>query len=88
MSFFIVRELNGAQEEVQSVFNGLFHLDGRFPVQAAFRVANARFTMLNIPVAFTVVIAAFHFAEAGERREAIAQRMALEAGRAAFPPAL
>lgn len=40
--------------------------------------------MLNVLVALSVVIAAFHFTEAGERREAIAQRMTFEAGEQHF----
>ncbi|OMP10892.1 hypothetical protein COLO4_04188, partial [Corchorus olitorius] len=77
---FSVHQFYRAQEEVQRMLNGLFHLHLRLPVQAAFGVADARFAMLNVLIALAVVVAAFHFAEAGKRREAIAQRMAFEAG--------
>ncbi len=66
---FIVHQFNRAQKEVQRVFDRFFHLHLRLPVQAAFGVADARLTMLNVLVALSVVIAAFHFTEAGERRK-------------------
>lgn len=54
------------------MFHGLFHFDRRHPVQAAFRVANAGLTVLDVLITFpSVIIAAFHFAESGKRRETI-----------------
>ena len=72
--------LKGSQEEVERIIDGGIHRHGRRPAQQPARVADRRFAVLDILIAFAVVAAALHLTETGKRRELVTQWMTFEAG--------
>src|SRR5262249_30013214 len=69
-----------AQEEVERFFDRLLHADLRLPAEQLAGLIDAWPAVLNVLIALAVVGAAFQLAVAGERREARAERVAVELG--------